>query len=121
MDFEFFEFFESLAFFLNFFFFFFFSLSSASFQDKGEMVIYNFKRIQVVPNAKDFTDIVLSLTQRKTPTIIHPKIAISRIRAFYARKVKFTQKTIHERLSKIIDDFPRLEVWRYKRRKLYLL
>lgn len=48
---------------------------------------YNFKKIAVVPTAKDFIDIVLSKTQRKTPTVIHPSYAISRIRAFYMRKV----------------------------------
>jgi len=32
---------------------------------------YNFKKITVVPSAKDFVDIVLSRTQRKTPTVIH--------------------------------------------------
>lgn len=32
------------------------------------MVQYNFKKITVVPPAKDFVDIVLSKTQRKTPT-----------------------------------------------------
>jgi len=33
--------------------------------------MYNFKKIQVVPTSKDFIDIVLSKTQRKTPTVIH--------------------------------------------------
>ena len=32
---------------------------------------YNFKKITVVPAAKDFIDITLSKTQRKTPTVIH--------------------------------------------------
>ena len=35
------------------------------------MVLYNFKSIGVVPGAKDFIDIVLSRTQRKTPTVVH--------------------------------------------------
>lgn len=73
------------------------------------VVQYNFKQIQVVPAAKDFVDIVLSKTQRKTPTIIHKGSAINRIRQFYMRKVKFTQQTFHEKLSTIIDDFPRLD------------
>ncbi|TMW45908.1 hypothetical protein DOY81_009005, partial [Sarcophaga bullata] len=30
-------------------------------------------------------------TQRKTPTVVHKGYKISRIRAFYTRKVKFTQ------------------------------
>lgn len=73
------------------------------------MVVYNFKKIQTVPTASDFVDIVLTRTQRKTPTVIHPSYAISRIRAFYMRKVKFTQATYQEKLSKIIEDFPRLD------------
>jgi len=73
------------------------------------MVVYNFKKIQTVPTATDFIDIVLTRTQRKTPTVIHPTYAISRIRAFYMRKVKFTQQTCQEKLSQIIDDFPRLD------------
>jgi nucleolar GTP-binding protein len=35
------------------------------------MVVYNFKKIEVVPTAKDFIDVVLSKTQRKTPTVVH--------------------------------------------------
>ncbi|KDO21591.1 hypothetical protein SPRG_13276 [Saprolegnia parasitica CBS 223.65] len=73
------------------------------------MVVYNFKKIQTVPPANDFVDIILTRTQRKTPTVIHPTYAISRIRAFYMRKVKFTQQTCQEKLSQIIDDFPRLD------------
>jgi len=70
---------------------------------------YNFKKIAVVPTAKDFIDIVLSKTQRKTPTVIHPSYAISRIRAFYMRKVKYTQQNYHDKLTTIIDEFPKLE------------
>lgn len=44
------------------------------------MVVYNFKKIQPVPGASDFVDIVLTRTQRKTPTVIHPGYKISRIR-----------------------------------------
>lgn len=54
----------------------------------------------------------LLLSQRKTPTVIHPGYKISRIRSFYMRKVKFTQETISERLGAIIGDFPRLDVSR---------
>lgn len=53
-------------------------------------------------------DIVLTRTQRKTPTVIHPGYKISRIRSFYMRKVKFTQQTIAERLGNIVEHFPRL-------------
>jgi len=76
---------------------------------KRIMAYYNFKKIAVVPNAKDFTDIVLSKTQRKTPTVIHKHYKISRIRSFYMRKVKFTQSNFSEKLSEILTEFPKLE------------
>lgn len=74
------------------------------------MPVYNFKKIQVVPGAKDMIDIVLSRTNRKTPTIIHKGYAIARIRSFYMRKVKYTSQTYHDKLSKILEDFPILDV-----------
>ncbi|EDQ86152.1 uncharacterized protein MONBRDRAFT_38531 [Monosiga brevicollis MX1] len=70
---------------------------------------YNFKSITIVPTAKDFIDIVLSRTQRKTPTVIHKNYKITRIRAFYTRKVKYTQQTFHDKLSTIITEFPKLD------------
>jgi hypothetical protein len=48
---------------------------------------YNFKAVKVIPPASEMINIVLSKTQRKTPTVIHPGYAISRIRSFYMRKV----------------------------------
>eukprot|EP01130_Rhizamoeba_saxonica_P002257 TRINITY_DN12099_c0_g1_i1.p1 TRINITY_DN12099_c0_g1~~TRINITY_DN12099_c0_g1_i1.p1 ORF type:complete len:632 (-),score=152.94 TRINITY_DN12099_c0_g1_i1:116-2011(-) len=73
------------------------------------MVHYNFKKIGVVPGAEEFIDIVLTRTQRKTPTVVHPGYAISRIRKFYMRKVKFTQQTVNEKLSLILEGFPILD------------
>ncbi|XP_017878203.1 nucleolar GTP-binding protein 1 [Ceratina calcarata] len=73
------------------------------------MSLYNFKKIAVVPTAKDFIDIILSKTQRKTPTVVHKNYKITRIRAFYIRKVKFTQQSFHDRLSQIIQEFPKLD------------
>lgn len=52
---------------------------------------------------------MLSKTQRKTPTVVHKHYKISRIRAFYLRKVKYTQQNFHDRLSQIIQDFPKLD------------
>ncbi|KAL9655088.1 hypothetical protein ABK040_008869 [Willaertia magna] len=72
------------------------------------MVIYNFKQITPIPNAQEFMDIVLSRTQRKTPTEIHHQFKISRIRRFYMRKVKFCQQSIHDKLTTILTEFPRL-------------
>jgi len=73
------------------------------------MVVYNFKKIQPIPGATEFIDIVLTRTQRKTPTVIHPGYKIQRIRSFYMRKVKFTEQTINEKLSAMLTDFPRLD------------
>lgn len=87
------------------------------------------KAIAPVPTAADFLDIVLSKTQRKTPTVrryilhtklkiksltmsqvIHKNFKISRIRNFYMRKVKFTQDSFDEKLGAILSEFPILDV-----------
>ncbi|CAD5312292.1 unnamed protein product [Arabidopsis thaliana] len=73
------------------------------------MVKYNFKKITVVPNGKEFVDIVLSRTQRQTPTVAHKGDRICKLRSFYMRKVKFTESNFNEKLSAIIDEFPRLK------------
>ncbi|CAH8604318.1 unnamed protein product [Schistosoma bovis] len=73
------------------------------------MPCYNFKSITVVPSSKDFIDIVLSKTQRKTPTVIHPQYAIGRIRHFYMRKVKTCQQFYHDKLQTILTEFPKVE------------
>ncbi|KAG6909682.1 hypothetical protein DXG01_016089 [Tephrocybe rancida] len=67
------------------------------------------KAIAPVPTAADFLDIVLSKTQRKTPTVIHKNFKISRIRNFYMRKVKFTQDSFEEKLAGILNEFPMLD------------
>ncbi|KAK1740693.1 nucleolar GTP-binding protein 1 [Skeletonema marinoi] len=72
------------------------------------MPVYNFKKMAPVPSASDFVDIVLTRTQRKTPTVVHPGYKITRIRSFYMRKIKFTQQTISDRLTAMLADFPRL-------------
>ena len=73
------------------------------------MSLYNFKKIEVVPKASDFIDIILSKTQRKTPTVVHPGYNIVRIRQFYMRKIKYTHTNFHEKLTQILTDFPRLD------------
>ncbi|KAI7885917.1 GTP binding protein 4 [Lichtheimia hyalospora FSU 10163] len=73
------------------------------------MSLYNFKKIEPVPTASDFIDIILSKTQRKTPTVIHKNYKISRIRQFYMRKVKFTQDNFEEKFKNILDEFPKLD------------
>lgn len=70
------------------------------------MVLYNFKSITTVPSAPDLVDHVLSKTQRRTPTVVHKGYAISRIRDFYMRKVKFSQQMFHDKLTLILTEFP---------------
>jgi len=70
---------------------------------------YNFKKITVVPTVTEFIDIVLSKTQRKTPTVVHPNYKITRIRQFYMRKVKFAQDAFNEKLNLILTEFPKLD------------
>lgn len=62
----------------------------------------NLKR-RIFVQFQDFIDIILSKTQRKTPTVVHKHYKISRIRGFYIRKVKYTQQNFHDRLSRIIQ------------------
>ncbi|KAK3369010.1 P-loop containing nucleoside triphosphate hydrolase protein [Lasiosphaeria ovina] len=64
------------------------------------------KDIAPVPTSQEFIDIVLSRTQRRLPTQIRAGFKISRIRAFYTRKVKFTQETCSEKFSAIVTSFP---------------
>lgn len=73
------------------------------------MPAYNFKALEAVPTAKDFIDIVLSKTQRQTPTVVHNGWAIARIRQFYMRKVKYTQQSWNERLATILEGFPKVD------------
>jgi nucleolar GTP-binding protein len=70
---------------------------------------YNFKSIPIVPSGAELIDIILSKTQRKTPTVIHPNYQIQRIRRFYMRKVKFTYQTIEEKMKSFLDGFPKLD------------
>jgi len=71
--------------------------------------MYKFKEIQTIPPAKQLIDIVLSRTNRKTPTVVHPGYKISRIRSFYMRKVKYCQSTYGEKFGKIVDEFPKID------------
>ncbi|KAI4750192.1 P-loop containing nucleoside triphosphate hydrolase protein, partial [Aureobasidium sp. EXF-12344] len=66
------------------------------------------KDIAPVPTSQEFLDIVLSRTQRRLPTQIRAGFKISRIRAFYMRKIKFTCETFAEKIQAVLDGFPRL-------------
>lgn len=67
-----------------------------------------FANMRTVPPASSFIDIVLSNTQRRTPTVVHNGWSIQRIRSFYMRKVKFTASNWHDRLTQILEDFPKV-------------
>ncbi|MCH0628780.1 NOG1 family protein [Kocuria palustris] len=64
--------------------------------------------ISPVANANDLLDIVLNRTQRKTPTVIRPGFAITRIRSFYMRKVRFTAEGFVEKFDDILNGFPNI-------------
>lgn len=66
------------------------------------------KNIPAVPEANDLLDIVLNRTQRQTPTIIRQGFKITRIRAFYMRKVKFTAEGFVEKFDAILQSFPNI-------------
>lgn len=66
------------------------------------------KDIPTVPNSNDLLDIVLNRTQRKTPTVIRAGFKITRIRAFYMRKVKFTSEGFEEKFQDLISGFPNI-------------
>lgn len=69
----------------------------------------NFGYITPVPQNTDMIDIVLSKTQRQTPTVVHPQYNIVRIRKFYMAKVKKANIEFSARFSTILEEFPRLE------------
>lgn len=74
-----------------------------------QSIQYNFKQIQNVPNSTDLINIILSKTQRKTPTTVHAGYKIQRIRKFYMRKVKFTNSSIEEKIDAVVQNFPKLD------------
>ncbi|RLN22846.1 nucleolar GTP-binding protein 1-like [Panicum miliaceum] len=66
-----------------------------------------------LPPGKDFIDIILSRTQRQTPTVVHKGYAISRIRQFYMRKDHYKLalgqiNTAWNIIAKISKDYLRL-------------
>lgn len=69
----------------------------------------SWKDIATVPTSNDLLDIVLNRTQRKTPTVIRPGYAMTRIRAFYMRKVKFTSEGFIEKFDDILAGFPKID------------
>ena len=70
--------------------------------------IYVFKNIPSLLKADELINVVLSKTQRKTPTEVHPGYQIQRIRGFYMRKVKFASEAFREKLEESLNGFPKL-------------
>ncbi|EDR24027.1 nucleolar GTP-binding protein, putative [Entamoeba dispar SAW760] len=73
------------------------------------MPLYTFKKITPVPTSNELQDIVLSGTNKHTPTVVHKQYAIHRIRAFYMRKVKYCSQSYHDKLALILEEFPLLD------------
>lgn len=69
--------------------------------------MFDFKSIKRVP--QNLSDIVLSATQRKTPTVIRKTHPLPKIRAFYTRKVKFCANEYVKKLSNIVSSFPHVD------------
>ena len=70
--------------------------------------LYAFKEIKPVHSSSQLIDVVLSKTQRKTPTEVHPGYQIQRIREFYMRKVKFASEAFTDKLKESLNGFPKL-------------
>lgn len=75
--------------------------------------MYAFKSIAKVPPSDELTDIILSRTQRKTPTVVRKGWKVNRIRRFYIRKVQFTKQNLMDKFDLMLREFPRLEVGFY--------
>ncbi|KAL7722134.1 Nucleolar GTP-binding protein 1 [Entamoeba marina] len=63
------------------------------------MPLYTFKKITPVPTATEMQDVVLSGTNKHTPTNS----------CFYMRKVKYASQSFHDRFAKILEEFPILD------------
>lgn len=71
--------------------------------------MYVFKGIKPVAPSMELIDIILSRTQRKTPTVVHPGYQLSRIRSFYMRKIKFCAEHFSNKLTEIVENFPKID------------
>ena len=68
-----------------------------------------FQSITPILSASGLIDAMLSKTQRKTPTEVHPQFQITRIRGFYMRKVKFAETAFTDKLNGILSEFPKID------------
>mmetsp|Transcript_12516 Transcript_12516/g.29268 ORF Transcript_12516/g.29268 Transcript_12516/m.29268 type:complete len:403 (-) Transcript_12516:603-1811(-) len=62
-----------------------------------------------IPDSKAVIDLILSKTQRKTPTIVHRKFSLQKIRQFYMRKIKFFEQNFKFFIEKILKNFPLID------------
>ena len=62
--------------------------------------------MNLIFSANEIIDIILSKTQRKTPTIIHKHYSIQRIRQFYIKKLNFINQNFDFHISNILNHFP---------------
>lgn len=60
---------------------------------------YNFKTLSIIPKSNELIDIILSKTQRKTPTVIHPGYIIELIKLFIDMKYHVLEIFIKEKLN----------------------
>ncbi len=65
-----------------------------------------FRSIAQVPTCSDIFNRVLGRCQSETPVGVHNGWAISRIRTFYVRKLRFIRRAIDEILRAIVEAFP---------------
>ena len=61
--------------------------------------------ITVVPSAAALQETVFSATLRRTPDTLHNGCSIGKVRAFYMRKIKFTDADFTDRLQTIESQF----------------
>ena len=62
--------------------------------------------MNVIFGSNEIIDIILSKTQRKTPTIIHKHFSIQRIRQFYIKKLNFINQKFDFHIKVILEKFP---------------
>nr|UXY87837.1 nucleolar G-protein [Cryptomonas curvata] len=65
--------------------------------------------MNIIFSANQIIDIILSKTQRKTPTIIHKQFSIQRIRQFYIKKLNFVNQKFNFYISAILNYFPDID------------
>lgn len=62
-----------------------------------------------IPDAKEVIDLILSKTQRKTPSVVHRQFSIQKVRQFYLKKIKFLENNFKFIIEKILKNFPLID------------